>query len=102
MNKMSEYNKMPENAIIIENYEEIIEFFTYCMDEETRQPSYTDKTANGYFNLKIWWVKKELGLGFGIANHWKQKKIVWYRFGKEEAWNKFINGFGALFSGDNS
>lgn len=100
---MSDFNKLPADAVIISSYDDIAGFFIHCMEEESRQVMYDEKViTGGLFSLRIFWVNKEKGLGYGIANNWKEKSIDWYRFGSDDAWLTFKRGFAAQFSGDNS
>lgn len=94
---------MPENATELTTYEEIRNFFTWCNTEEFRSPAYDEfNKMGGFFNLRIYWAREDMGVGYGIADDWKSKSIKWYRFGSEENWDKFRRGMSALFSGDNS
>lgn len=101
-----EYNKFPEDAVeITGKYEEKIDFFIYCIEEsESRQCSYSDNVIEGLFifDLRIFWINKKLGLGYGFSNDWKSKIIREYKFGSEENWKRFKSGFASQFSGDNS
>lgn len=100
---MHEYNTMPEDLKIIENYKEYQDFFSYCIEsQESRNPRYSEEFIDGHFKLIIFWIKKEKGLGFGIAQDWKNKKIIFYKFGSEEKWNTFNINFASQFKGDNS
>jgi hypothetical protein len=101
---MNKYNQLPEDTKIISEYNEYQDFFTYCIENaESRQPQYnSDNHMEGHFNLRIFWIKEEKGLGYGIAKDWKNEKIVFYRFGSEDNWNRFKNGFASQFAGDNS
>ena len=39
------------------------------------------------FNIRIFWINKEKGLGYGIAEDWKAGKIQVYRFGTSKMQN---------------
>jgi hypothetical protein len=99
---MVEYNEMPKNAMLINNYEDWQDYFTFCKTTESRQPFYNDNFMEGSFNLMVYWITKEMGLGYGIAKDWKKKIIKFYKFGSEENWNKFKNDFASQFRNDNS
>ena len=106
-----DYNKMPEPAVrltdeklINQIYDAMIDFFTFCiLEHESRQVFYEkDNIYSGTFNIRIFWINKEKGLGYGIAADWKAGKIQVYRFGTAENWQIFKNGFAAQMRGDNS
>lgn len=103
---MADFNKMPENAREIKpgkEYAEMQDFFTYHTEEERRAVFYDNEDIKaGLADVKIWWVKKETGLGFALKRDWKAEKVRWYKLGKDEDWLKFNRGFAAQFSGDNS
>lgn len=100
---MSNYNKLPADAVIISVYDDIAKFFIHCTEEESRSVMYNENViTEGLYSLRIFWVNKEKGLGYGIADNWKEKSIVWYRFGSDDAWLTFNRGFAAQFRGDNS
>lgn len=102
---MNKYNQLPEHAQeITKFYSKQHDFFNYCFERlETRSCYYDpDNIYRGMFSIKIFWIKEELGLGYGIASDWKKSKIRFYLFGTDEAWSKFKQGFASQFSGDNS
>lgn len=108
---MANYNEMPEPAIRITDksmigrlYDTMQDFFTYCWEEtESRQPFYEkDNIYSGTFNLRIFWIRKEKGLGYGIAQDYKTKTIEIYRFGTAENWQILRNEFCAVMRHDNS
>ncbi len=103
---MTDFNKMPENAKEIEpgkEYEEMTDFFIYKTKQENRAAFYDNEDIKaGLADVKIWWVRKEAGLGFALKRDWKAEKMRWYRLGKDEDWLKFKRGFAAQFRGDNS
>ena len=90
-----DYNKMPEPAVrltdeklINQIYDAMIDFFTFCiLEHESRQVFYEkDNIYSGTFNIRIFWINKEKGLGYGIAEDWKAGKIQVY------ARRQFIGG----------
>lgn len=90
---MSKYNTLPEHATIIKNFNDFNDFFSFTIKEiESRQPKYNDG-SNALYDLQIFWINKSKELGYGIARDWKNKKIISYKFGSEEEWNKFIKIF---------
>jgi hypothetical protein len=99
---MNEYNKMPEDINLITRYEDWQEYFTYCKTEESRRPFYNDNFIEGTFHLQIYWINKELNLGYCIKEDWKEKVVTMYKIGTEENWIKFKRGFGSQFRNDNS
>jgi hypothetical protein len=100
---MNEYNMMPKDAVKVSSYEDLQDFFTYCHTEESRQPQYDENNfMAGSFDLRVFWIDKDLNLGFGVAADWKAKETNWYRFGSDENWIKFKCGFASQFAGDNS
>ena len=105
------YNKMPEPAVrltdeklINQIYDMMTDFFTFCiLEHESRQVFYEkDNIYSGTFKIRIFWINKEKGLGYGIAEDWKAGKIQVYRFGTAENWQTFKNSFAAQMRGDNS
>lgn len=90
---MSEYNKMPDNAIdITGDYEQIKGMFIFHTEIENRNPYYNEKMKSaGNFSMKIMWVCKDRGLGYGIADDWKERKIKVFKFGSEEKWRNFVD-----------
>ena len=97
------HNTLPEDAKIITDYEEQQRFFIHSMEQESRQPQYNPNNfMEGFFNLRIFWVRKELGIGYGFADNWKEKRVDFYRFGSEENWTRFNRGFASQFTRDNS
>lgn len=106
-----DYNKMPEPAVRLtdektdkSNLRCDDRLFTFCiLEHESRQVFYEkDNIYSGTFNIRIFWINKEKGLGYGIAEDWKAGKIQVYRFGTAENWQIFKNGFAAQMRGDNS
>lgn len=91
-NKMSDYNKMPDNAIeVTDNYNAMNSFFNMQIEEnEFRQVMYDDNPLSGVFDMRISWINKSIGLGYGIARDWKDKKIRLYKFGSEDNWNNHL------------
>lgn len=45
----------------------------------------------GVFSLNIFWIDKENGVGYGVADDWKNNTVQWYKFGSDESWLKFRN-----------
>lgn len=101
---MSDYNKMPQNAVEIPQekvYEELQDFFIYHKAEERRSVFYENENIySGLADVYIWWIKKEVGIGFALKRDWKEEKMRWYKLGIEEEWEKFRRGFAANFHGD--
>lgn len=106
-----EYNEMPEAAVKLTDksrlsmlYGEMQDFFTYCTTEVESRQVFKEKgnIRSKMIKLKIFWINKDKGLGYGIAQDWYEKKIEIYRFGSNENWRLFRNGFAAAMSGDNS
>lgn len=86
-----EYNTLPPYAEVIEKYDDFQGFFTYQFEElEYRQPEYEN---GAIYDLKIFWINKDNGLGYGIAQDWKNKKIINYKFGSQQSWREFIDFF---------
>ncbi len=100
---MQEHNHMPKDGILITKYEDWQDYFTFAKTEEFRQPFYNPATFNdGLFCLNIYWINKDLGLGYGVANDWKAGEVKFYKFGTIENWHKFRIAFAAKFAGDKS
>lgn len=90
---MSKYNSLPEHATIIEDFNDFNDFFSFMIKEiESRQPKYTDG-SNALYDLNIFWIIKEKELGYGMAKDWINKKIIFYKFGLEEDWDRFKHVF---------
>ena len=86
----------------LDDYEACKTFFTYCLTQESRQIHYNNNFMQGSMNVRIFWVREELNLGFALFDDWKAKKVRFYRVGSDENWAIFKRGFGAQFTGDNS
>lgn len=103
---MAKCNEMPVDAAQIQPeklYEELQDFFTFHSTAESRAVFYDeDKITSGLADVKIWWIKEEMGLGYALKRDWKAKEMQWYKLGTEENWEKFCRGFAAAFRGDNS
>jgi len=103
---MSDYNKFPENAILIDPNAYVLtrDFFNcHIESQESRQCFYeSNNPMKGVFSLRIFWVKKSLGLGYGMADDWVNKKISFFRFGSDDNWSVFKREVASQFVGDNS
>ncbi|MCM1222850.1 MAG: hypothetical protein NC548_51170 [Lachnospiraceae bacterium] len=102
---MHEYNSMPDNAKEISyTSESFDDFFTFQIEKiEHRQVIYPDRNfSNSHLDLKIFWIDKNRGLGYGFLNNRKENIITAYRFGSDEEWHKFKVEFALQFAGDNS
>lgn len=102
---MHEYNSMPNYAKEISyTSKDFSDFFTFQIEkEEYRQVIYSAKNfINIYFDLRIFWINKNRGLGYGFLNNREENIVTAYRFGSDEEWLKFKVEFALQFAGDNS
>lgn len=87
---MSEfYNIFPADMTEISptNARDMQDFFTFCWEcIESRQPLYPNTQ---YCEMRVFWVKSVLGLGFAVMHNPFTTKVTYYRLGKNEAWHQF-------------
>lgn len=101
MGKFAEYNSYPKD---MKEMDETAwnDFFTYCVMEYENRQAYRKSIYEMCEKLMIFWIRKELNLGFCIGKKEDESVVKFYRIGSDEQWNKFKNGFAASFAGDNS
>lgn len=92
------YNTYPNDMNPIRN--KVIfwsDFFTFCVESYESRQAFHD-LSGPHEDLRIAWIKKELGLGFCIGR--KNNQVSFYKLGSEENWKKFKTNFSAQFVGD--
>jgi len=100
---MNEFNRLPENSKIIEDYSIQKIFFGYQIEhDEFRQVLCGESALDGVFNLRVFWINKEKGLAFGIADNEEEKRLDWYLIGSDKNWCEFSKEFAIRFKGDNT
>lgn len=100
---MDSYNELPKDAKELKTYDEIRQFFAWHIRrQEFREPLLGQSILDESYDLRIFWVNKEQGLGFGIASNQNLKKIVWYKFGKDALWSQLNEEYKSKFKHDNT
>lgn len=93
------YNTYPNDMepILPEQSELWSDFFTFCFESLESRQAFCD-LSDFPEDLRIVWIKKELGLGFCIGR--KNNQVTFYRLGSMENWKIFKTNFCAKFVGD--
>ena len=101
--ELSKYNSYPEfmEEMTEESWND---FFTYCIERVESRQAYKSSIYEMHEDLRIFWIKEDRGLGICIGRTYENHNqiIRYYKLGKQEDWNVFKRGFGAMFEKDNS
>lgn len=104
------FNKLPSHFEVydLDNSKEVWDAYrsvnSYQIErQESRQAAYNDEVfLEGHFDIRVFWIREEYGLGYGIGDDWKEKKLKLYIFGAPENWQTYRRAFAAQFRGDYS
>jgi len=99
----NEFNIMPELSRLIDDYKTQKIFFSYQIEKtEVRQIINGNSVLDDVFDMKIFWIKRDIGLGFGLVANDALEKTEWYQIGSELEWSAFKTTFSSTFLADNT